>query len=262
MIDADLGNAHDKILLRLLVGQLKHRNQEESSDRFLFPHFCCSFAPMPTETLSALGKSAGMLAIAVVLFAGGFATGKYAPVSEKAEEKEVAVSNSLSLATTTATSTPKVATTNTPVKKAVAKAAPAPAPVASAPLNYTGTSGAWAGTIISGLYSPFLEFVRSDFDRAVREGKLAVLFFYDSENGDAIELIRLTNAFAKRTAGGVVGFKVDFGAQADPAEREIATYYSVEKTNTKVLIRNGIILLKTPDVWNEARIAKEIEEQW
>ncbi len=217
---------------------------------------------MPTETLSALGKSAGMLAIAVVLFAGGFATGKYAPTTQKPKDEANTKTSVVTTATTTATSTPKVATTTAPVKKAVAKAAPAPAPVATTPLNYTGTSGAWAGTIISGLYSPFLEFVRSDFDRAVREGKLAVLFFYDSENGDAIELIRLTNAFAKRTAGGVVGFKVDFGAQADSAEREIATFYSVEKTNTKVLIRNGIILLKTPDVWNEARIAKEIEEQW
>jgi hypothetical protein len=211
----------------------------------------------------------GASLLAIVAF-GGFSAGMRSGTRQALTVPLVQqpLSAALLQATTTA-ALPAVATTSTtsaPVAKpkVVAKtvtkaAAPAAAPT---PSTFTNTSGAWQGKLIAGAYSPFLEFVRADYDRAVREGKLVLLFFYDAEQGDTIEYIRVTNAFAKRQEGGVVGFRVDFGPTADAADREIAGYFNVETTNTKVIVRNNIILIKSADVWNEARIAKELNDQW
>lgn len=120
----------------------------------------------------------------------------------------------------------------------------------------------FVGTKLSGTSSPLLDFNKADYDKAVASEKLVVLYFY--ANWCPIcraEFPKAEAAFGKLTGDQVVGFRVNFNDdQTDDNEKALAREYGVAYQHTKVFVRNGQRILKSPEAWEEERYLQEIEK--
>lgn len=120
---------------------------------------------------------------------------------------------------------------------------------------------AYSGTVLAGSVAPLLDFNQSDYEKATASGKLVVLYFYANwcpvcqrETSEA-----LYPAFNALSNPAVVGFRVNFSDnQTDDNERALAREFGVAYQHTKVFVRNGERILKSPEEWNTERYASEI----
>src|SRR3989344_9042375 len=103
--------------------------------------------------------------------------------------------------------------------------------------------------------SLYLDFKQADFDRAVAENKLVVLYFY--ANWCPIckkEFPKMQAAFGELQGENVVGFRVNFNDnETSEEEEELARTHGVAYQHTKVFIKNGERVLKAPDSWEKER---------
>ncbi len=120
---------------------------------------------------------------------------------------------------------------------------------------------AYSGTVLAGSVAPLLDFNQSDYEKATASGKLVVLYFYANwcpvcqrETSEA-----LYPAFNALSNPDVVGFRVNFSDnQTDDNERGLAREFGVAYQHTKVFVRSGERILKSPEEWNTERYATEI----
>lgn len=120
---------------------------------------------------------------------------------------------------------------------------------------------AYSGTVLAGSVAPLLDFNQSDYEKATASGKLVVLYFYANwcpvcqrETSEA-----LYPAFNALSNPDVVGFRVNFSDnQTDDNERALAREFGVAYQHTKVFVRSGERILKSPEEWNTERYATEI----
>ena len=119
---------------------------------------------------------------------------------------------------------------------------------------------AYMGTVLAGKLSPVLDFKKADYERALSEGKAIVLYFYaDWCPVCKAEFPVMRAAFDAFGSGGVVGFRVNFKDNStDEAEVALAREFGVAYQHTKVLIKGGKQLLKSPESWDRARYDAEL----
>lgn len=139
------------------------------------------------------------------------------------------------------TRAPAPATTSTAV----------PALQAAAPFN---------GTRIAGNASPLLEFSVHDYTEAVSSDRLVVVYFYaDWCPVCKSEFPEMKNAFDQLTTDRVVGFRVHYNdGSTDEYARELASQLGIPYQHTKVIMRKGQLLLKSPESWTKDRYLLEI----
>ncbi len=121
----------------------------------------------------------------------------------------------------------------------------------------------YTGTVIAGTSAPLLDFVKTDYDAAFKTDKLVVLYFYANwcpickkEVADA-----LYPAFNDLDRGDVVGFRVNFkDDETDADEETLAKEFGVAYQHTKVFVKGGTRILKSPEGWSKTRYANEIEK--
>ena len=108
--------------------------------------------------------------------------------------------------------------------------------------------------------APLLDFTKADYDAALQTDKLIVLYFY--ANWCPIckaEFPMMQSAFSKLTNGHVIGFRVNYNDdQTDVDEKNLAREFGIAYQHTKVFIKNGQRILKSPEGWDEARYVTEI----
>ena len=104
-----------------------------------------------------------------------------------------------------------------------------------------------------------LDFNQSDYENAIANEKLVVLFFYANWCPIcAEEFPKMEEAF-KELPAGVVGFRVNFNdSETDSYEKGLASQFGVAYQHTKVFVKNGARVLKAPDSWDTARFISEI----
>ena len=104
-----------------------------------------------------------------------------------------------------------------------------------------------------------LDFNQVDYEAAIAEGKLVTLFFYANWCPTCrVEFPRMENAF-KELSGDVVGFRVNYNDnQTDDYEKELARAFGVAYQHTKVFVKNGERILKSPESWDQNRYITEI----
>lgn len=118
----------------------------------------------------------------------------------------------------------------------------------------------FSGAVLAGTSAPLLDFNKADFDKALASDKLVVLYFY--ANWCPIcraEFPKMQEAFNELSTDKVVGFRVNYNdSDTDDQERDLAREHGVVYQHTKVFIKNGERILKSPEGWDKERYTKEI----
>jgi thiol-disulfide isomerase/thioredoxin len=120
----------------------------------------------------------------------------------------------------------------------------------------TGSSG----VVLAGDSSPLLDFTKADYDKAKVSDKLVVLYFYASWCPLCrAEFPKMQSAFDALSGEQVVGFRVNYNdGDTDMYEKNLARDFGIAYQHTKVFVRGGKQVLKSPETWDEARYASEI----
>ena len=121
----------------------------------------------------------------------------------------------------------------------------------------------YQGEVIAGNKSPLLDFNKSDYDSALKTNKLIVLYFY--ANWCPICRVEVASslypAFNELTTDKVIGFRVNYNDnQTDNDEKGLAREFGVAYQHTKVFVKNGQRVLKSPESWNKNRYLEEINK--
>jgi thiol-disulfide isomerase/thioredoxin len=121
----------------------------------------------------------------------------------------------------------------------------------------------FTGNVLAGSVTPLLDFNKADYDKALKDKKLVVLYFYanwcptcKAETANA-----LYPAFNKLNNSDVIGFRVNYNDdQTDSNEKDLAREFGVAYQHTKVFLDNGQRILKSPESWNTERYLSEINK--
>lgn len=124
----------------------------------------------------------------------------------------------------------------------------------AAPPSYTGT-------ILAGSTSPVIDFNEADFDQAVQSDKLVVLYFYADWCPICKKEVQsaFLPAFDSLNEPDVVAFRVNYRDNfTDPVESALAREHGIAYQHTKVFLKNGKRVLKSPESWDRGRYLSEI----
>lgn len=120
----------------------------------------------------------------------------------------------------------------------------------------------YSGNVLAGKSSPFLEFNKSDYEKALSEGKIIVLDFY--ANWCPIcraEAPALHAGFDGLTSDKVIGFRVNYeDSETDKDEEALAKQFNITYQHTKVILKDGKEFSKSLDSWTKERFDQEIEK--
>lgn len=119
----------------------------------------------------------------------------------------------------------------------------------------------YSGAVIAGKSALLIDFNKADYDSALKTDKLIALYFYanwcpicKAETANA-----LYPAFNELSTDKVIGFRVNYNDdQTDNDEKNLAREFGVAYQHTKVFLKNGQRILKSPETWNKARYLSEI----
>jgi thiol-disulfide isomerase/thioredoxin len=120
---------------------------------------------------------------------------------------------------------------------------------------------AFVGNVLAGDITPLINFNKADYERALEEKKLVVLYFYANwcpickkEVSDA-----LYPAFDELSNTDIVGFRVSYNDdETDSSEKDLAREFGVAYQHTKVFLKNKERVLKSPESWSKSRYLEEI----
>jgi thiol-disulfide isomerase/thioredoxin len=120
----------------------------------------------------------------------------------------------------------------------------------------------YSGAMLAGKSVPLLDFTKADYDAAVKTDKLVVLYFY--ANWCPIckaEFPVMQKVFNELTTDKAIGFRVNYNDdQTDTDEKNLAKHFGVAYQHTKVFVKNGERILKSPEGWDEKRYDMEISK--
>jgi thiol-disulfide isomerase/thioredoxin len=121
----------------------------------------------------------------------------------------------------------------------------------------------FGGQVLAGESSPLLDFNQADYDKALKSDKIVVLYFYanwcptckiEVKNG-------LYPAFNELNDESVIGFRVNYNDnQTDSSEKGLAKEFGVAYQHTKVFVKNGERILKSPESWSREKYLSEINK--
>ena len=120
----------------------------------------------------------------------------------------------------------------------------------------------YSGAVLAGKSAPLLDFTKADYDAALNSDKLVVLYFY--ANWCPIckaEFPVMQKVFNELSTDNVIGFRVNYNDdQTDNDEKNLAKQFGVAYQHTKVFVKNGQRILKSPEGWDEQRYDTEINK--
>ena len=119
-----------------------------------------------------------------------------------------------------------------------------------------------SGKVLAGNSSPFLEFNREDYEKALESDKIIFLDFY--ANWCPIcraEEPEISDGFDSLTTDKLVGFRVNFNdSDTDSDEKQLAKDFNVPYQHTKIFLKNGKEISRSVDQWDKDQFVKEINK--
>ena len=107
-----------------------------------------------------------------------------------------------------------------------------------------------------------LDFNQTDYENAIMNEKLVVLYFY--ANWCPIckaEFPIMKKAFNELNTDKVIGFRVNYNDdETDNDEKNLAKQFGVAYQHTKVFVKNSQRILKSPEGWDKQRYDTEINK--
>lgn len=118
------------------------------------------------------------------------------------------------------------------------------------------------GEILAGKSSLLYDFSKAKYDEAIKSAKLIVLYFYADWCPICKEEVpKMYDAFNELTTDQVIGIRVNFNdSETDSDEQNLAREYGVAYQHTKVFVKNGTRILKSPETWEKQRYLDEIQK--
>lgn len=124
------------------------------------------------------------------------------------------------------------------------------------------SSAAQTEQVLAGNPSKLYDFNKTKYDEALKSDKLVVLYFY--ANWCPIckaEVPKMYEAFNELTTDKVIGFRVNYNDnETDQDEVALAKEFGVAYQHTKVFLKNGQRILKSPESWDKQRYLDEINK--
>lgn len=116
--------------------------------------------------------------------------------------------------------------------------------------------------ILAGKNSLLYDFSKAKYDEAIVSDKLVVLYFYADWCPICREEIpKMYDVFNELTSDQVVGLRVNFNdSDTDSDEQNLAREYGIAYQHTKVFVKNGERILKSPETWDKQRYLDEIQK--
>lgn len=109
------------------------------------------------------------------------------------------------------------------------------------------------GNVISGDSSPFVEYTRAGYEKALADGKIIFLNFY--ANWCPVcraETPVIDAGFNSLNSDKIVGFKVNFkDSDTDEDEKKLASEFSIPYQHTKIFLVNGQEVDRYPNQWSK-----------
>lgn len=118
----------------------------------------------------------------------------------------------------------------------------------------------YQGKILAGNSSPYLEFKKVDYEKALKENKIILLNFY--ANWCPIcraEAPEIEEGFKLINDEKVVGFRINFNdSETDEDEKKLARDFKVTYQHTKVILKEGKEISRSLEQWNRAKFKEEL----
>lgn len=118
----------------------------------------------------------------------------------------------------------------------------------------------FTGKVLAGTTSPYLEFNHADYEQALQDKEVIVLYFY--ANWCPLckqEQSEVFGAFDQLDDSSVIGFRVNYkDDDTDADEEALAKEFGIAYQHTKVILKNGEKVLKAPDSWDKQRYLTEL----
>ena len=121
----------------------------------------------------------------------------------------------------------------------------------------------YTGKVLAGTESTkYLDFNKADYDKALKEKKKILLYFY--ANWCPIckrEQPETFAAFNEINDADLIGFRVNYrDSDTDDFEVELAKEFGVSYQHTKVILKDGQRTGKFPDSWDKERYLEELKK--
>lgn len=124
------------------------------------------------------------------------------------------------------------------------------------------TVDGYAGNLLAGKSSSYLEFQKNDYEKALQSGKIVFLNFY--ANWCPVcraETSEVQAAFDGLTTDQIVGFRVNYNdSDTDEDEKAFAKEFGVTYQHTKVILKNGKQMLKVTEQWDKSQFVEALEK--
>lgn len=120
----------------------------------------------------------------------------------------------------------------------------------------------YSGTLLAGTTTPYLDFNKTDYDKALQDGKTIFLEFYANWcpicRAQEPELFAGFNAL---TNPNVVGFRVNYNdPNTDETEKQLATENGITYQHTHVILKNGEEVYKSNEQLTQQNVIDLINQ--
>ena len=116
--------------------------------------------------------------------------------------------------------------------------------------------------LIAGNVSKYYEFDPESYEKALNEGKVVFLEFYANWCPICRDMEpELKNSFNELNKENIVGFRVNYNDnETDEYEKQLAKDFGITYQHSRVVIKNGMVILTDNTSWNKERFLKELSD--